>query len=348
MDTFKMQRTRRLFPSVYRAAAWFGTLNMYPDNVRSRHDKTVKLLSLCLLAAAYAGVAESTGPSATPTPASRHATSLESRPFAFPLDPSEADTEPFCADFEEYNERTGRPRTYHAARDFARPAGTPVYAMADGRVSFSGRMGGYGWLVIVDHPQANLYSLYGHLSPSRWRKRSGAVRKGELIAYLGDSTENGGTPRRPLVTHLHFGVRAGQRADYPSKGEWRWQAGWIGPVPSDLGWLHPAVVLAAEKIPDGGYRKPAMNVLVVWREELLLISVLLMGAAGAAAYAYKKRKPALLLAQGIFLGAIAGIFSIRGITMSLVLLAAGILLFALGVIDLVRAARRKVAEGNGK
>ena len=308
----------------------------------------LKLLALCMSVVAFAGAVETGGSSAPPIPTTQYVTNPESRLFAFPLDASAADSGPFCADFEEYNERTGRPRTYHAARDLARPAGTPVYSIADGRVSFSGRMGGYGWLVIVDHPQANLYSLYGHLSPSRWRRRSGAVRKGELIAYLGDSTENGGTPRRPLVTHLHFGVRAGQRADYPSKGEWRWQAGWIGPMPSDLGWLHPAVVLAAKEIPDGGYRKPAMNVLVVWREELLLISVLLMGAAGAAAYAYKKRKPALLLAQGICLGAIAGIFSIRGITISPVLLAAGILLFALGVIELIRAARRTAAERNGK
>ncbi len=29
-----------------------------------------------------------------------------------------------------------------------------VYAMADGRVSFSGTAGGYGWLIIIDHPQA--------------------------------------------------------------------------------------------------------------------------------------------------------------------------------------------------
>ena len=62
------------------------------------------------------------------------------------------------------------------------PAGTPVYAVADGEISFSGPMGGYGWLIIIDHPQANLYSLYGHLSPGRWRMESGTVEKGEMIA----------------------------------------------------------------------------------------------------------------------------------------------------------------------
>ena len=41
-----------------------------------------------------------------------------------------------------------------------------MYAIADGEISFSGSKGGYGWLIIIDHPQANLYSLYGHLSPA--------------------------------------------------------------------------------------------------------------------------------------------------------------------------------------
>lgn len=301
----------------------------------------VKLLGVLLVAATYAAAGETTGASSTLTPASQHSTVRESLLFAFPLDASEADSGPFCADFEEYNERPGRPRMYHAARDFARPAGTPVYSIADGGVSFSGRMGGYGWLVIVDHPQVNLYSLYGHLSPSRWRKRSGAVRKGELIAYLGDSTENGGTPGHPLVTHLHFGVRAGQRADYPSMGEWRWQAGWIKPVPSNLGWLHPAAILTARKIPDGGFRKPAMNFLAVWGRELLLVCVFLLAAAGAAVFAYRKRKPVVMVVQGVFLGVIAVLFSLKGMAAGRLMLAVSILLLALGVFGFLRARLQK-------
>jgi len=305
----------------------------------------LKLLGLLFLGVVGARAAETASPSAAMVATSQRATSPASAVFAFPLDPSAADSGRFFADFEAYNERTGRPRTYHAARDFSRPAGTPVYAMADGRVSFSGRMGGYGWLVIVDHPQANLYSLYGHLSPSRWRKRSGAVKKGELIAYLGDSTENGGTPRHPLVTHLHFGVRAGQRADYPSVGQWRWQAGWIGPMPSNLGWLHPAVVLTVQQIPDGGYRKPAMDFLKVWRDELMLVGVFLLVGIAAAGYAYGKRKPALLAGQGISLGVLGWLFSAKGMTTSRLLLAAGILLLALGVVWLVRDRLRKGRHG---
>jgi hypothetical protein len=305
-------------------------------------ETMLKLSGLCLLVVALAGEAEPAGSRATFAPASQHATSLESRPFAFPLDPSEADSGPFFADFEDCNGRVVRQRKYHAARDYARPAGTPVYAIADGRVSFSGRMGGYGWLVIVDHSQANLYSLYGHLSPSRWRKRSGPVRKRELIAYLGDSTENGGTRRRPLVTHLHFGVRAGQRADYPTRGEWRWQAGWIRPMPSDLGWLHPAAVLVAESIPAGGYRKPKMDFLAVWYQELLLVGIFLLAGLGGAAYACKKRKPALLLGYGVSLSVVAVVLSVMGMTTGIVLLVAGILLLVIGVIGFLRCRRPRI------
>jgi len=97
----------------------------------------------------------------------------DSLAFRFPLDESSVDETPYFGWFSASNDGH-RPvsvseRKYHAAEDYLRPAGTPVYAMADGRASFSGPMGGYGWLIIIDHPQANLYSLYGHISPSRWR-----------------------------------------------------------------------------------------------------------------------------------------------------------------------------------
>ena len=81
-------------------------------------------------------------------------------------------------------------------------------------------MGGYGWLVIINHKQFNLYSLYGHLSPGRWSiKNKTPVQKGDLIGYLGDSDENGGSEKQPLVPHLHHGIRRGQMNDYPGGGQ---------------------------------------------------------------------------------------------------------------------------------
>ena len=191
--------------------------------------------------------------------------------FRFPLDDLTSDSSSSYTLFCTGSSGPESSRKYHAAEDFFRPAGSPVYAMADGTISFSGPMGGYGWLIIVDHPQANLYSLYGHLSPSRDRMRRGTVEKGTLIAYLGDAHENGGSARQPLEPHLHLGVRAGQRADYPGKGEWRWQAGWIKLCPTELGWLPPSAIITAQGIPAGGFSPPtgsASNWLAKWGIEL--------------------------------------------------------------------------------
>jgi len=129
----------------------------------------------------------------------------------------------------------------HAAEDLEGSPGTAVYAIADGMISFSGKKGGYGLLIIIDHPQTNTYSLYGHLSPSRWHRETGLVMKGELIAYIGDSDENGSSARYgEMVPHLHFGIRQGQRTDYPASGDWRWMAGWTYACPAEIGWLQPS------------------------------------------------------------------------------------------------------------
>jgi len=192
------------------------------------------------------------------------------------------------ADFREHGGQYPDVK-YHAAEDYHAPAGTPVYAMADGEVSFAGAMGGYGWLVIVDHPRANLYSLYGHLSPSRWSIGPGPVSKGDLLGYLGDEWENGGSREHPLVTHLHLGVRAGQRTDYPGRGEWRWMAGWIKSCPSDLGWLQPSSVIAAQTVPDGGYPAPEGNLLERWSVELFILAATAAGITWWIVVASRRR-----------------------------------------------------------
>ncbi len=146
----------------------------------------------------------------------------------------------------------------HAAQDIYKPPGTPVYAIANGTISYSGPMGGYGWLITIDHPQANVYSLYGHLSTRRWRKESGDVEKGELIAYIGESDENGSDDEYGLMMpHLHFAIRAGQKADYLDDGDKRWQAGWTVACPEDIGWMQPSGFItdyASGIAPESAYR----------------------------------------------------------------------------------------------
>ena len=99
-------------------------------------------------------------------------------------------------------------------------------------------MSGYGWLIIIDHPAENVYSLYGHLSSSRWKKSSGDVKNGDIIAYLGEAEEG-----ETMVSHLHFGMRLGQQADYPRWGNRRWMAGYADSRPDLLGWLHPSEII---------------------------------------------------------------------------------------------------------
>jgi|GEM_PF-3596474 len=128
--------------------------------------------------------------------------------------------------------------SYHTGEDSFAPAGTPVYAIGNGKIDYSGKMGGYGWLIVIDHPVENVYSLYGHLSTSRFRKTSGEVKKGDLIAFLGEPEEG-----ETMVSHLHFGMRTGQRSDYPRWGDRRWMAGYTNSRPDLVGWFHASEII---------------------------------------------------------------------------------------------------------
>ena len=254
-------------------------------------------------------------------------------PFRFPLDNFHAGL--YGARFAEYG--TGSAEKYHAAEDYYGPPGTPVFAMADGMVSFSGPMGGYGWLIIIDHPQANLYSLYGHLSPSRWYIESGvSVEKGQLIAYLGDSDENGGSSDQPLTPHLHFGIRAGQRADYSSMGEWRWQAGWIKYCPQDLGWLQPSLIIINQDIPPSGFPTQASAFLSIWWSEMLLSGFILIGATFAFIFTIRRRKRILLVFNIGYLVLVTWLAFFGELKISYALLAMCILLVLIATFKFIR------------
>ncbi len=307
-------------------------------------DPRCSIMSV-LLVVLVAGCAQATEPCPSPVPVDLSGAETyaleDDLLFRFPLDDHRVyvSAEPFSCPFAAPGWAKRGPfvrHEHHAAEDTLKPAGTPVYAMADGTVSFSGPMGGYGWLVIVDHPQANLYSLYGHLSPSRWRIDPGPVEKGQLLGYLGDPDENGGSAENPLRTHLHFGVRAGQRGDYPSNGQWRWQAGWIKRCPQDVGWLQPSLVIARQEIPPGGFPGPAGGFLVRWWTEVLFAGIYVVGGLCVVVYATEKERPLLLvLCGGIFV--VAGwIFRKDGWRMSYLLIAVAIALAALGLYRTIR------------
>ena len=270
-------------------------------------------------------------------------------PFQYPLDELgiDADTDParFCRGSWE-KEGEEEKRKYHAAEDYHLPAGTPVYAFADGEISFSGPMGGYGWLIIIDHPQANIYSLYGHLSPSRWLLKSGTVEKGDLIGYLGDPDENGGSKKNPLVTHLHFGIRSGQRTDYPGQGQWRWMAGWIKPCPSDLGWLQPSLIITSQEIPPGGFQAPKAGLVQGWGVELSFILIYFLGTLFALISSIKKKNLLLPAVNGIVMVLAGYYLSAKGTITSYPLY--GMAAVAFGVFIYLYIQRRKAKPGEDK
>lgn len=73
----------------------------------------------------------------------------------------------------------------HLGVDYAAPTGTPVRAVADGRVTFAGWDGGFGNSVKIQHGQSYV-SMYGHLSRLGPGIRSGVtVRQGQVIGYVG-------------------------------------------------------------------------------------------------------------------------------------------------------------------
>jgi len=73
----------------------------------------------------------------------------------------------------------------HLGIDYSAASGTPVVSIGDGTVSFAGRKGGFGKLVIIRH-NSTFTTMYGHLSRFGKRVSSGSrVNQGQVIGYVG-------------------------------------------------------------------------------------------------------------------------------------------------------------------
>ncbi len=81
--------------------------------------------------------------------------------------------------------------------------GTPIFAAADGIVSYAGWYGGYGYTVIIDHGTDangnNVTTLYAH-SSGLYVSQGESVGAGQAIAAIGSTGDSTGP-------HLHFEVR---------------------------------------------------------------------------------------------------------------------------------------------
>ncbi len=88
----------------------------------------------------------------------------------------------------------------HLGVDYAAPTGTPVWAMADGKVTWAGPKGANGNLVVIEHP-GGLTSHYAHLHRIARGIRAGVrVTQKRLIGQVGSTGLSTGP-------HLHFAVK---------------------------------------------------------------------------------------------------------------------------------------------
>jgi murein DD-endopeptidase MepM/ murein hydrolase activator NlpD len=85
----------------------------------------------------------------------------------------------------------------HYGQDFGAKRGTPIFAPADGRVTFVGKNGAYGLFVTIDH-KYGYHTNYGHLQTA-FVKYGDVVKRGDKIGEVGNSG-------RSTAPHLHYEV----------------------------------------------------------------------------------------------------------------------------------------------
>lgn len=102
----------------------------------------------------------------------------------------------------------------HLGVDLAAPRGTPVRAVADGKVNFKGKRGGYGNQVILSH--RNSYkTYYGHLSRFPGGLNPGEeVKQKEIIGYVGSTGLSTGP-------HLDYRLKKGNKFLDPMATEFK-------------------------------------------------------------------------------------------------------------------------------
>ncbi len=112
-------------------------------------------------------------------------------------------------------------RSVHLGLDIWIEANSAIHSLFDGVVYSifnNDNLNDYGPTIILEHKTDNgvsFFSLYGHLSKStlKLHQKASKVRKGDLLGYTGDPSENGS-----WAPHLHFQLMLdmlGNHHDYP-------------------------------------------------------------------------------------------------------------------------------------
>lgn len=97
-----------------------------------------------------------------------------------------------------YGARPGGPEAFHNGVDYATGREErAVYAGGDGVIESARRLGGYGWMILIDHG-GGVKTRYGHLSSFAAGVEEGAlVRAGQFIGMTGDTGN-------ASAIHLHY------------------------------------------------------------------------------------------------------------------------------------------------
>jgi murein DD-endopeptidase MepM/ murein hydrolase activator NlpD len=99
-------------------------------------------------------------------------------------------------------------KEFHRGLDIATRKGTPIISTADGVVTFAGRKGGLGKVLVIDHGHG-MVTRYCHLQ--KWVVGSGTrVKRGDKIALVGNSG-------RSTAPHLHYEIHLNGIPVNPSK-----------------------------------------------------------------------------------------------------------------------------------
>jgi len=97
---------------------------------------------------------------------------------------------------------------FHSGVDIGSTYGHPIVAPADGVVTVTDTMGGYGKTIMIDHGNG-ISTRYGHLSG--FAVTAGQkVQRGDVIGYVGESGRSTGP-------HLHYEVRINDTPVNPYK-----------------------------------------------------------------------------------------------------------------------------------
>lgn len=123
-------------------------------------------------------------------------------PFAIPIKTAFR----FTSGFGYRRDPKGAGTRMHAGTDFAGAYGSPIYATADGVVTYAGWDSGYGRLVKIQH-DFGVETRYAHQSNIRV-KVGQRVSRGDRIGDMGNSGRSTGT-------HLHYEVRIGGKPVNP-------------------------------------------------------------------------------------------------------------------------------------